>query len=146
MYICQKSLINHLRFGFSPTEIPTIEAYAGQLSVEKESAIDITAPLPAVFVSFIDGRPMAELDAKYHQMGLIVVTQNDTSTLLESHQSNLVLVSDVAEYLKDKFTFTASGGRGSYSIRKPDTTAMMILNNSRYCVIGLTLYISDLRR
>src|SRR3972149_11339523 len=110
MYICQNSLINHLRFGFSIDQVPTIEAYAGQLSVEKESAINITVPLPAVFVTFIDGRPMAELDSKYHQMALIVVTQNDTNTLLESHQDNLQLVSDLAEYLKKNFTFAAIGG------------------------------------
>jgi len=133
MLLCQKSLINHLNLAFSAPEVRTVKAYAGELARAAENSVQLTELLPAVLVMFIDGRPAAEKNGeRYHQFDLLIITQNDTSTMLESHQDNLQLVSEVSDFLSDKSVFASNTGLGTYRIRRNDTIARTILNDARF--------------
>lgn len=137
MLNCQTAIVNHLKRGFQAPVIRTIKDYAGEL----KDANKLTQLLPATLVMYIDGLPAAE--QKEYEFDLIVVVQNDTLEKLVSYESNLSLSSEIIKYLRANYLFPAWGKDGSYEINRETLRARTILNDARFNIIAISLFIKD---
>lgn len=137
MLNCQNHLILHLQRGFPEPTVRTIKEYAGDL----KDANKLTQLLPAILVIFIDGRPAAQ--EPDYEFDLLIVVQNPTLEKLVSQQSNLDLVSQVAAYLEANYLIRAQARNGSYEIIRETMTAQTILNDARFNIVSLKIFVKD---
>ena len=134
---CQNALLAHLRTGFDTTTVRTLKQYAG----EAKKANHLTQLLPAILVMYTDGQPIAF--EKMFEFDILVVVSNDALEKLVAQQNNLELVSDVAKYLREHYTFSAQGKPGTYEILRETTRAQTIVNDHQFNIIAITVQIKD---
>lgn len=137
MLNCQNSIINHLKRGFQTPVIRTIKDYAGEL----QDANRLTQLLPAVLVMYIDGLPTAE--QKEFEFDLITVVQNSTLEKILAYETNLGLASEVTKYLRENYLITAWGRNGSYETNRETLRARTVLNDARFNIIAIKIFLKD---
>jgi hypothetical protein len=134
---CQIALIDHLRAHFSAPTIRTVKEYAGELA----DANELGELLPAVLVMFIDGFPAAQ--EKQYEFDLIIVVQNDTLEKLAASKSNLQLAAEVIDYLRGDYLIRSITPPGSYEIDRETLRARTIINDARFNIIAISIFIKD---
>lgn len=137
MRLCQLALINHLKARFPSPAIRTVKEYAGELA----DANELGELLPAVLVMYIDGFPAAE--QKEYEFDLIIVVQNDTLEKLVASKSNLQQAADVIDYLREEYLIRTVSPAGSFEINRETLRARTILNDARFNIIAISLFIKD---
>ena len=109
----------------------TTKKYEGELTDSPQ----LNCNLPACFVMFDDGAPMANVpDVDFE---LIVVTENRQNRKKKDEGDNLHLVDDLAGFLFDSQIF---GERLRYSVQQKDRrNVRTLLNNHRHTIRTLKI-------
>jgi len=133
---CETSLLIHLKNRLRAPEVRTIKAYAGEFAADDPE--ELSELLPAIFVTFTDGRPLAQ--ERQYEFSLLVVTESDTIEKLEAQGANLELSETIAEYLRENYLFARQGGKGTYEILREQCEARTLRNADRFCIVQIRLW------
>lgn len=140
MYTCQLALINHIANEFKTPTVKTLRTYAGDLRRENVARLT-TTELPAVFIMYIDGQPIAQ--NRRLQQDVLVLTESRSFDRDTNQSNNLLLTEQLCDYFKDN-PFFGHPGR-NYWIDPEQTRVKMLAQDGRFTLTAISIWIKDNR-
>jgi hypothetical protein len=141
----QEAILKYLTDGMPTYTVPirTIKKYRGEIAraaIQEEKVRKFADPLPAVYVTMIDGHPISYTPD--YNFDLLVITESRTFDIEKKEVDNLEVIDAINSYIQQNSSWKYNNT--PYEIDREKVKVKTLLSDSRFIIIAVSLYIKNL--